>query len=666
MYGDAGLREGTKFGPHMTEPRSFNARHPVQHGTVVCYTNIQTAQKELRRGLANTHGLDPKHQAVNLGKLPEVLTALLAARAEANGAEQPPTLEQAAQMGPVDPTTMRCISLFACPGRGCLGACACEGALLHNQAVAKLDEQRTIVLRRALANTHGLDPKHQAVIFGKLPEVLTALLAARAEANGAEQPPTLEQAAQMGPVDPTTMRCISLFACPGRGCLGACACEGALLHNQAVAKLDEQRTIVLRRALANTHGLDPKHQAVIFGKLPEVLTALLAARAEANGAEQPPTLEQAAQMGPVDPTTMRCISLFACPGRGCLGACACEGALLHNQAVAKLDEQRTIVLRRALANTHGLDPKHQAVIFGKLPEVLTALLAARAEANGAEQPPTLEQAAQMGPVDPTTMRCISLFACPGRGCLGACACEGALLHNQAVAKLDEQRTIVLRRALANTHGLDPKHQAVNLGKLPEVLTALLAARAEANGAEQPPTLEQAAQMGPVDPTTMRCISLFACPGLGCLGACACEGALLHNQAVAKMDELGKDQTNAWKQARRKGKNICTGCGEPGGGWTTCSRNPANADRSALAKGKTPIHEDGDGEPFKRNGRKLSYVRPYFAARLPPPPTLPMAKRPRQTFSPTLASAAAGAATFSARGGRAPLLANDDDFAECPF
>ena len=34
MYGDAGLREGTKFGPQMTEPRSFNARHPVQRPTV--------------------------------------------------------------------------------------------------------------------------------------------------------------------------------------------------------------------------------------------------------------------------------------------------------------------------------------------------------------------------------------------------------------------------------------------------------------------------------------------------------------------------------------------------------------------------------------------------------------------------------------------------------
>jgi hypothetical protein len=40
--------------------------------------------------------------------------------------------------------------------------------------------------------------------------------------------------------------------------------------------------------------------------------------------------------------------------------------LLHNQAVAELDEQRTFVMRRALANTHGLDPTHQAVIFGKL------------------------------------------------------------------------------------------------------------------------------------------------------------------------------------------------------------------------------------------------------------------------------------------------------------
>jgi hypothetical protein len=190
-----------------------------------------------------------------------------------------------------------------------------------------------------------------------------------------------------------------------------------------------------------------------------------------------------------------------------------------------------------------------------------------------------------------------------------------------------------------------------------VLTALLAARVEANGAEPPPTLEQAAQMGPVDPTTQRRISLFACPGRGCLGACACEGALLHNQAVAKLDELGKDQTDAWKQSRRKGKNICTGCAEPGGSWSSCPRNPANADRSAIRKKRTPIHEDGPGVPFKRNGRQLSYVRPYFAPRLPPPPSLPMAKRPRQTFSPTSASVAGG--------GRAPLLANDDDFAECP-
>ena len=109
-------------------------------------------------------------------------------------------------------------------------------------------------------------------------------------------------------------------------------------------------------------------------------------------------------MGPADPLTQRPRSLFACPGRGCLGACLCEGAELHNRAVAMLDEQSSVALRGALTTTHGLDPSHQAVVFGKLAAVLTALLAAWAKANGAEPPPTLEQAARMGPADPLTQR----------------------------------------------------------------------------------------------------------------------------------------------------------------------------------------------------------------------------------------------------------------------
>ena len=96
--------------------------------------------------------------------------------------------------------------------------------------------------------------------------------------------------------------------------------------------------------------------------------------------------------------------------------------------------------------THGLDPSHEAVAFSKLAGVLTALLAAWAKANGAEPPPTLEQAARMGPADPLTQRPRSLFARPGRGCMGACLCEGAELHNQAVAMLDEQSTVALRAA----------------------------------------------------------------------------------------------------------------------------------------------------------------------------------------------------------------------------
>ena len=34
--------------------------------------------------------------------------------------------------------------------------------------------------------------------------------------------------------------------------------------------------------------------------------------------------------------------------------------------------------------------------------------------------------------------------------------KGALLHNQAVAKLDEQCNTYVRRALDTTHGLDPR------------------------------------------------------------------------------------------------------------------------------------------------------------------------------------------------------------------
>ena len=105
--------------------------------------------------------------------------------------------------------------------------------------------------------------------------------------------------------------------------------------------------------------------------------------------------------------------------------------------------------------THGLDPSHEAVAFGKLAGVLTALLAAWAKANGAEPPPTLEQAARMGPADPLMQRPRSLFACPGRGCMGACLCEGAELHNQAVAMLDEQSTF-LRFARPDLWGPHPQ------------------------------------------------------------------------------------------------------------------------------------------------------------------------------------------------------------------
>jgi hypothetical protein len=70
----------------------------------------------------------------------------------------------------------------------------------------------------------------------------------------------------------------------------------------------------------------------------------------------------------------------------------------------KLGGKAGVVLRRALATTHGLDPTHEAVIFGRLAAVLTALLAAWAEENGAEPPPTFEQAALMGPIDPLTQR----------------------------------------------------------------------------------------------------------------------------------------------------------------------------------------------------------------------------------------------------------------------
>jgi len=55
MYGDAGLREGTKFGPHMTEPRSFNARHPVQHGTELCATLLRLYVPVPERMQAKTH-----------------------------------------------------------------------------------------------------------------------------------------------------------------------------------------------------------------------------------------------------------------------------------------------------------------------------------------------------------------------------------------------------------------------------------------------------------------------------------------------------------------------------------------------------------------------------------------------------------------------------------
>ena len=64
----------------------------------------------------------------------------------------------------------------------------------------------------------------------------------------------------------------------------------------------------------------------------------------------------------------------------------------------------------------------------------------------------------------------------------------------------------------------------------------------------------------------------------------------------------------------KGPNTqkCGGCGELGGQWRSCPRNPESAKRSQLSMHRTPVHDDGPGEPGKRWGKRTTHV---YAERL---------------------------------------------------
>ena len=96
------------------------------------------------------------------------------------------------------------------------------------------------------------------------------------------------------------------------------------------------------------------------------------------------------------------------------------------------------------------------------------------------------------------------------------------------------------------------------------------------------------------------------PGLQAAAAAAAVAAAVARDAHGNAQQQkahtceGK-QSGGRNRQPAKGPNsqACRGCGTLGGSWSSCPRNPESAKRSDRSKRRTPVHEDGPGEPGKR-------------------------------------------------------------------
>ena len=125
------------------------------------------------------------------------------------------------------------------------------------------------------------------------------------------------------------------------------------------------------------------------------------------------------------------------------------------------------------------------------------------------------------------------------------------------------------------------------------------------------------------------------PGLQAVAAAAAVAAAVARDAHGKAQQQ-KAQACKGKQSggRNGGRNshpakgpntqACKGCGKLGGSWRSCPRNPESAKRSDKAERRTPVHEDGPGEPGKRWGR----TQDVYAERLAVASTTAVAAQPQ--------------------------------------
>ena len=109
------------------------------------------------------------------------------------------------------------------------------------------------------------------------------------------------------------------------------------------------------------------------------------------------------------------------------------------------------------------------------------------------------------------------------------------------------------------------------------------------------------------------------PGLQAAAAAAAAAVAVARDAYGKAQQQ-KARTSKGKQTggnnhrTAKGPNTqkCGGCGELGGQWRSCPRNPESAKRSQPSMHRFPVHDDGPGEPGKRWGKRTKDV---YAERL---------------------------------------------------
>ena len=104
------------------------------------------------------------------------------------------------------------------------------------------------------------------------------------------------------------------------------------------------------------------------------------------------------------------------------------------------------------------------------------------------------------------------------------------------------------------------------------------------------------------------------PGLQAAAAAAAVAAAVARDAHGNAQQQkahtceGK-QSGGRNRQPAKGPNsqACRGCGTLGGSWSSCPRNPESAKRSDRSKRRTPVHEDGPGEPGKRGAWRTQDV-----------------------------------------------------------